>query len=656
MKIKLNQCYEDALSLTSGKGYIEKFLKQEVDFLLASSVNELNGVEFDDIYIENSEAEFFLSTLLAPSYSDKVLFLTGMTGTGKTMLIRRVFRTHTMTPLIINDTLIIPISFDNITGLKAVHPDDLVKHVTTIFADMINYACEKIENTYSTIVKVENDQHSFYHFICANRGGIAAYSNVFPRLSIEQKITKLANDQPLTFNSAMLKYYIGQDQCPINNVVFILDDIEGIGERNELIPVKVMFEVMTCMQNQTKSKKWTANALISCRHYIFRVIKYGSFADKDEDGGAKQVFETYTVADMYHLNPSLSLWDIVSKRYEAITKSGAFPRSGRPHNWGLALEIVRHLLFDIDKNIGEFILNLHVRNIRSSLNTIKKVIYNRRWIQRDYLFDESPGAFKINTVKQFDTNCASLIRAIGMGEGISYSSEESVIVNLLKNGLDNDSDLFILLTLKYFLVISGNKYTDWSNTVDIDRLYKKLHEIFGEMYFNEFQEAVHFLLLERMLLRSIDQLQNNTIPVNFQTVSHIRKVYLSNAAIDLWKMLGLNSVLFEMYIDDIWIDLRQKPIAKRSFRGFDSDNFDHALNYLGKLIDCEALIRRAAKNNGKLGVYNQCFGVAKVSEHLLSGLRNSLRNYYRKADDTDIQLSMWNSTISKYEELLKKIE
>lgn len=50
MRVKLNQCYEDTLSLVSGKGYIEKFLKQEVDFLLASSVGELNGVEFDDVY------------------------------------------------------------------------------------------------------------------------------------------------------------------------------------------------------------------------------------------------------------------------------------------------------------------------------------------------------------------------------------------------------------------------------------------------------------------------------------------------------------------------------------------------------------------------------------------------------------------------------
>ena len=657
MRVKLNQCYEDTLSLVSGKGYIEKSLKQEVDFLLASSVNELNGVEFDDVYIENWEAEAFLSTLLEPSFSDKILFLTGMTGTGKSMLLRKVFRIHTMSPIISRCTLIVPISFDNITGLKSKTEEGIVNQVTSIFSDMINCACEKIESDYPSIVKVEENQQAFYDFLCSNRGGIAAYSNIFPRLSIEQKITKFAAEQTLTFNSAMLKYYIGQDQCPIDNVVFILDDIEGIGEKNELIPVKVMFEVMTCMQNQVKAKKWTANALISCRHYIFRVIKYGSFADKDDDGNAKQVFETYTEADMYHLTPRLTIWDIVAKRYEAITKDGALTRGEKPQNWVSALEVVRHLLFDIDKNIGGFILNLNLNNIRSALNTVKKVIYNKRWIQRDHLIEESPGAFKITTVLQFDTNYANLIRAIGMGEGISYCAEESLIVNLLKNNLDSESDLFVLLALKYFIVISGNKYTDWNNSVDIDRFYLKLKEIFDEgMYHAEFEEAVHYLLLERVLLRSIDQLQVNTSPVNSHTVTDIKKVYLANAAIDLWKMLGTNSILFEMYVDDIWLDLSHKPTSKHFFRGFDSDNFDHALNYLGKLIECESLIRRAAKNNDKLRIYNGCFGSTTVCEHLLTGLRNSLRKYYRNPDDTDIQLSMWNRKIRKYEDAIKLID
>lgn len=74
MRVKLNQCYEDTLSLVSGKGYIEKSLKQEVDFLLASSVNELNGVEFDDVYIGNWEAEAFCPHCLSPLSRIKYYF------------------------------------------------------------------------------------------------------------------------------------------------------------------------------------------------------------------------------------------------------------------------------------------------------------------------------------------------------------------------------------------------------------------------------------------------------------------------------------------------------------------------------------------------------------------------------------------------------
>lgn len=38
--------------------------------------------------------------------------------------------------------------------------------------------------------------------------------------------------------------------------------------------------------------------------------------------------------------------------------------------------------------------------------------------------------------------------------------------------------------------------------------------------------------------------------------------------------LEYTSVLFEMYVDDIWMDNSYRSRAKRTVRGFDVENFD----------------------------------------------------------------------------------
>lgn len=615
---RYNSNFQLTVNPQYGNNNIEKYLKDEIDFLLAPSADQLNGVEFEDVYISVPLAENFLSSALTYSQSDKVFYLTGLTGSGKSMILKKVFQYHGMAPEINNNTLIIPFSFDNFPS----NPSNLdvdKEGIKNVYTNMLSSACELIEKTYPDLKTVYDNEENFLETVGKSRSDYTQIPNAWPRPTTKERIKYFMENNPIPFNTSILKYYLNQKECPINNIVILVDDIEGAGENQELIPIKTAYRIITCLENTPKLKDWSVHLIISCRNYVYRLIMDNSFTAE------RQRIETYTESENYHLEKAPSITAIVNKRYQAISKKD------KNEKWKTALDTVLALLIGIDSSIGEFILNLKIRNIRKALSVTKRIVYNKQWIQRDYI-EESAGAFTIDSVKDYDITTATLIRAVGMGEALIYSSNTSDIPNVMYN--ENETDLYPLLVLKYCLQFRGKdkKYADWNDTINLYAFYNKIDRIFGENSIShkpQFVMATKYLILNRLLLRSIDQLQSNAMPVNEKNVHEITKVYVSNAAVDIWELLRKNSVLFEMYMDDIWLDNSIRPASKKKFRGFDLDNFNIALLYLEKLIDKEIQLRNHAQNLGTLDEYIELFGKNSVCEHLLNGLSKSLLAFFK---------------------------
>lgn len=629
IKTRYNSNYHLALNPQYGNNNIEKYLKKEIDFLLAPSADQLNGVNFEDIYISVPTAESFLNSALTYSLSDKVYYLTGLTGSGKSMILKKVFKYTGMSPKIINEkTLIIPFSFDNFPSNQSDF-DSNEEAIENVYINMLNSACELLENSCPNIKLAQDNPEDFLEKIKESRHDYTQVANVWPRPSTIERIQNFLRYNPIPFNTALLKYYLNQSECSINNVVILVDDIEGAGENQELIPVEIAYRIITCLENNKKnncSKNWSINLIISCRNYVYRLIADNSFTAK------RQRIETYTESEYFHLETAPSIIDIVKKRYQAISKKD------KNEKWKTALDTVMAILIVIDSSIGEFILNLKIRNLRKALAVTKRIVYNKQWIQRDYV-EETAGAFNISSVKDFDITPANLIRAIGMGESLIYNSNLSDIPNIMYN--ENETDLYPLLVIKHCLKYRNGdeKYANWNNTINLYEFYGKLEDIFGveeEYHTSLFKKATQYLILNRLLLRSIDQLQKNSMPVNEKNIHEITKVYISNASVDIWDFLGKNSVIFEMYMDDIWLDNTMRSKNKRKFRGFDIDNFTLAIGYLEKLIEKETIIRNHARNLGKFREYLDLFGDNSVCEHLLVGLTKSLNAFYK--DDVSKQM------------------
>lgn len=644
-KTKYNEHFPILDNNTEQHGsYIQNYLGNEINALLASSANQINGVNFEDIYIHNVEMEAVLEKYLKHTYSNNTCIIEGLTGTGKTMLMRHVFQIHNWTVHVIGNSIIIPFSFDN-----ALYAD-----VKEIFTRMMHGACDYLLEHYPSLRRIDDCPEEFYDYIKNHRQDLAHYCDRFPSPTKMEQLQALLERKPLAFYSSQFKFYLGQtDTCPLDNVVFVVDDIEGIRSENdamddlrsELLPIKMVLELTECMQNQSaKAASWSLNTVICCRHYVSRMMRTLPFS-LDEATNYIQKLEAYAICARYDLSKTPSIIEIIKKRYGALT---AIENNRNDDKWTVAMQVVMQILEQVDSKMTDFILDLTLGNVREAMNWIKRLILNKRWIQRDYEQKVS-GAFVIKDLNQYSITSASLIRGIGMNESIVYNSKESIIPNLLYNRADCEMDLFPLLTLKYFLEKASYNAMSWDASLSVSYFMETVNELFqSRQYDMFFRDSINYLIAHRLLLRSYDQDQIDNMALGVNNIGNIECVYLSRLAASLWRRLGTTSVFLEMYIDDIWLTNDSRDPTRQQYRGFNSENFDVCLSYMSELIGTEAKIYSQAANNAQSEHrFEDVFGNEPICSYLIKGLETSLTIFFRGSATDDDSLSKWNSPLEK---------
>ena len=144
----------------------------------------------------------------------------------------------------------------------------------------------------------------------------------------------------------------------------------------------------------------------------------------------------------------------------------------------------------------------------------------------------------------------------------------------------------------------------------------------------KFGRSVHFLIQHRLLLRSADQPQDEAPGLSLEDVKKVEHVYVSGAAIALWNELGKSSALFQLFLDDIWLD------ENSEYFGDDGNDIEHCLEYLRQLYSQEIKIFNTADNISTLArnLYLNCFGTTSICKQLLNGLIASLEAIVASGD------------------------
>ena len=626
-KTKFNNKFpKDANRTELHKSLIQTYLGNEINILLAPNVNQIDKANVNDFYVENEYAESILDQYVHHTNNDNICVVQGLTGSGKTMLVRHVFSIHSWQPFTKGNSLIIPISFDN----------KIFEDVTIAFSAMMHAACDCLIQKYPTLKHIDNYPSEFLSFIEEFRPDLLWNSSISTDV---ERLRAIHTNHHLKFYCCALMFYLSQTNiCLIDNVVIVVDGVEGIrlsgDSRAELLPVKATLNIISCLEsfNIAHIAPLSVNTIICCRHYVYRMMRTIPFSPEEDDLNYIHAFETYSNIKYINLDTMPPIVDIIRKRYEWLIET---EKVHSDEKWSIAMRVVMSLIENIDKQLADFIDDLTLGNRPEAMRCIKQLVLNKRWIQRDTVIGQS-GAFLISDLTQFHVTQASLIRAIGMNESNVYNSQESIIPNLLYNEPDCEMDLFPLLTLKYFLNISNYREMHWNNFFSISHFLNLVDQLFQSSEYNEyFKKSINFLITHRLLLRSLNQDQTDNSEINRKSIKAIENVYVSDLAVNMWRRLSSTSVFLEMFVDDIWLrnDFRVNSIQNypTQYREFATDNFLVSLDYISDLIAVEHKIVTNAKLCNTSIKYEDLFGSEPICYHLILGLENSLNSYFKPA-------------------------
>lgn len=640
MRAKYNAIYDNTFNAESS--YIRRYLGAELETILNPESNSIHDIDFESIYVKMPKIEEELEPFRRHMDSDRCVFLTGVTGCGKSSVLNHMFHVDINNRLRIeNGTLFILFSFDH--AIAAREKGEIV----TYFINIIKETCERIEKELEK-ENLTTDDNSFFTYVQRVRADDLQYGLDFKRGTQVERLNRLLNNDPIEYYTLQLKYYLTVLQ-KINHVVLVVDDIESVGYRTELVPIDLGLTLWSCCKRQPQStpKVWSSSIVISCRHYVYRMIQKRSIDAKYtvSSGIDSQTLESYPIDDEVNISESVNLFEIIKKRVQALKPLKSEKR------WDDALTIVEHILVRIDDKLGDFILATCIGDIRKSLNALKKIVFNRKWIQRNWQEEETPGAFNINCIRQFNLSPPCLLRAMAIGEGNIYT-EASIIPNILYNEINKNSDLITLIVFKAFLNQSNEKAITWRISLDRNHVAEELKRILPNNTHSHVDAAIDFLISKRLLLRSKNQAQDDGLDINADNISSIRYVYVSKGAFALWNQLGRSSVLLELFTDDVFIDYPSDIPERKSFLLFDQITFERCIIFLYEMETLEYNIRSAAHNRGLKEKVKHLIGTEFITKQLLNGLVLSRNAYFKIDREYEKELNELVKDITEKEKLL----
>lgn len=625
-------------------GYIKKYFGSDISKILVPSIKNIQNCPIP--YVNHQEAEAVLSDMLkGDSQKDKSIGFTGLKGSGKTTILRHVFKIEensNQSKILDNtNTIVIPIDF-NRSQISA----------QTAILSSLRSAIQRICRTFD-IDEPNIDNEKFYEFVMVHRDDFLQINEFKTKETSHVDIMRsFLNAAKVPFASCQLQYVLSSEKCSIDLVVLIIDNVEGYSGNGRsrlkyLEPVIEALRLTDCISQRQQPTKWCFNLVIACRHYVWRLIK----GEEDENGAETPLLESFITSDYYYdLRKPVEIKQIVGVREEAFSKNQASPK------WETSVKVVQEILEKMEGNLGDFVLQLELKDIRKSFETMQLLIlHNGLQNKSEEEINNSPGSFQIDSPSQFDLSRINLIRTLAIGK-YTYFTGEGRIPNLLYNKKEEYLELYPLLTLKYFLKKCNYEEPAWDNSVSVSMFYHDMGELFeiNERQIHRlFMEPVSYFIKHRILLRSADQQQDEVPGLTRNEISKIDNVYVSGAAVKLWEELYSSSALFQLFMDDIYVD------STSDYLGPHGNDIEHCFEYLKYLRSIEERIFNMAANKGrrKIEEYVRCFGKTSICEYLAYGLLNSLEyiathDYSqrgRKAKETKRQVNSYITNIKKWD-------
>lgn len=622
MKGKINSRFE-INNYTASNDIYRKF-RYQFDALLNPNERIASSAQLDEIYVHDTEFEKEIE-YFKDSATSQLQFVIGYTGIGKTTSLRHCFGLRINNAPIYREKrkeLILPTFFDAHNDIGMTKEDAI-----NALAKRIQSVCSFMEDEFDDIgllfsgEREKKDSEDFYNFIKSYKPEIVQDVEEFnlhrtKREKIYHGLKTAFSTDKFAFFAMKLKYYISLKRDKISRFTLVVDDIESLHWKYQMEVIDSYLSLYECLFNTVEDTEnpCITNMLISIRPITARLLN------------------NYIQVDAYPVGPeilkrSISISEMFQKRFNYYTCRND-KMIGNVETWQGCYDELMRLTDRFDNKFSNMIMELNCFNIRDTLKCYAMVLGNRRWIQCDKKFEEY---FQIR-FDEYKFNNITVLRSLACQENCVYSeNSKSPVPNVLLTGYDYDYSLYILLIIRYFVIRQDNIEFYGMNSISIAKILEDFKRIGVDGEADSWLIESIVSLFEKKIFRKSFKDSDRRSTVNTrESLSKDSKIYLSPRGFAIWKMFSSDSVLLEMYREDMNIDDSYADEKGRNFSFLASceqaqvQTFEELLKLI-KYYCIEEWKFRKKYREGKTAEYDRLFSSDPVVKMIFQGVNNSIQ-------------------------------
>ena len=656
-------------SVIIGQGYIVRRFPDAFIRLLTTQhnegtpfgkfFNELDSEGRSTIYIKQPKYEDILSKIIDAD-TDSFKYLIGFPGIGKTTLLKNFFKSLRRDIEIYDGKVIIYISFQ--TDNVAENEFDM----TTRIIQYIKLAIDKLRVLFDDIDPIMESEmfwELLYGDIERNKPSMLQVDEIIPgkdtsiRMTKIERLNEMRIRTPLAYYTFLLKYLVNRSKS-VNRIVYIFDDLETQDASIQRSIIKNAEQIFNCSKTEIDRTYWV-KAIVSLRSLTFQ-------EHMGSDKSAKRVLIKNSVILKEDI-PDIS--EIFNRRFEAaIKKDFILADSQKMTDWETAYEILLKVSNELGLKFGRLISKLTNHDIFQALDAFVKIVTNHRYFAQ--FEEEEEGAFTIRFENYNLATTEPAFKALLLGESdVFVPTYSDIICNILHSHYEEESccELLGLYIIQYMMKsrrMGGNNIYGTSYKIGND-IVNEICSVFEVKDSEEYLTLKHklnymitHLYRGKIIQRSIYDYEdsNENARLIEQQYKGEYALYLSFRGIEQFEQLSDNSMMYELFRDDIDSDIFN-AINKSSEMSF-FERMEFLVTYTHFLFrerEREYILRAITQN--KLEMYLEYFDDRFITSRILEGVTKSVLRYYKsKGSEYNTILSQIDNLVYEMSDYSSRLE
>lgn len=594
----------------------------------AEYFNRLNENGTSKIYVYDSMEEELEKMIVFPK--NQMKYLVGLSGMGKTTLLRNFFKITDRDIKIDGNKIIIYISFYNANLSMDIPQKSVEDEVVKYFS----LAVKKILKENHNIIKDQKQfWKEFYDYIEKNKPTLLMNENLSPssfflddlldEVSFERKKQQLdvmCNLKPIEYYSSFIKYILSKIKQPYH-VILIYDDIEAKAGIFHRALIEVARHIHACF-SAIENKERTTKTIVVLRAYTFR-----SYIERQSDA-RREILENDTMLK----KNTVSLHDIFDARFEEIEEIERTKEKAKSlKSYKDAKAQLKYVEQRMDTINSDLIYNLSNYNLCTAMILYCSVLTNVNWIACEE--KEKNGRFRVDA-GNYQLTAENIIYAIANKNSKEYLGIKNNFVPNLLHNYQEGTELIGLYIIRYLLrkkmtYVYGERYAEGRDILS-ELMGLFVSKADSEARIDSWRYKILYLLEylydSGILFRSLYDIEDTTEKQIERKYSNAYKLYLSPKGISLYNLLSQNAVLLELYRDDIYTNLpnNDKVTSQLSTNAL----FEYLISYLEELFQCEK--RNISNAITNLEKYQELLGNEFITVILLEGIAKNLGAYFKR--------------------------